>query len=197
MKWAAKAIAIYWRSYGGWRKLFCSPFLIASAFISLLLIPILDSGDIQDKAISVIPSLLGFSLAAFTFSLGIGTDEFKLILGERRGEDKSSLVDGLSTAFVHFLFIQTIAIIFNISLESHWIAFVLDKFGVLWGDLPHILRSFLSLVRVIAYWLAALLFIYATLSGIPAVLHVYMAAKVFEAFSTKVRAARYEQDEGQ
>lgn len=165
--------------------LLTSPFLHVSFVISVLLAPIWVTGAIQEKALAVIPAMLGFSLAAFTFSLGIGTDHFRLILGAKRAGGSPSLVSGLSTAFVHFIFVQTIALIINIFASGHCVEFLLGITGHSWLELPGMLKMAIVIVRYLIYWLCALTFVYAVLSGVPAVLNVYMAAKVFEVFASK------------
>lgn len=162
-----------------------SPFFHTSIIIALLLAPAWSHGSIQENALTVIPSMLGFSLVAFAFSLGIGTDKFKLILGARRAGDKPSLVDGLSTAFVHFLFVQIFALLINLLLGAHWVAFLLKTAGASWEHVPGALQVFVIVLKFLFDGFAAFLFIYAMLSVIPAVLHIYMAAKLFEKFSSK------------
>lgn len=164
---------------------FTSPFFHASIVIALLLAPAWSHGAIQENALAVMPSMLGFSLVAFAFSLGIGTDRFKIILGARRAGDKPSLVDGLSTAFVHFIFVQILALLINLLLGAHWVAFLLKLVGTSWEHLPGALQVSVACLKLLFDGFAAFLFIYAILSVIPAVLHIYMAAKLFEKFSSK------------
>jgi hypothetical protein len=65
-----------------------------------------------DLAFEILPSTMGFSLAAFAVLLAFGNEDFLRVLSQRpQGKTKSAL-DGTSAAFFHFIFIQVLALLF-------------------------------------------------------------------------------------
>jgi hypothetical protein len=65
-----------------------------------------------DLAFEILPSTMGFSLAAFAVLLAFGNEDFLRVLSQRpQGKTKSAL-DGTSAAFFHFIVIQVLALLF-------------------------------------------------------------------------------------
>jgi len=182
---AKEAFASYMIQYGGWRALFGSPFFHAAIIISLILFPTWGDRWAASTALSVVPAMLGFSIAAFTFSLGIGTDQFKLMLGMRLGKRKQSIVGTISTAFVHFVCVQTVALITSIICNAHWTAFIIASLGSHWSDLPRAIQIALTVAKWISGGLCTMTLCYAILSGLPAIFNIYGASNVFEDFATR------------
>jgi len=184
----AKAAAVrYFSEYGGWAGLVGSPFFWAAIVITLALFPMWKTEWAAGAVLSAVPAMLGFSIAAFTFSLGIGTDEFKLLMGRRiKG---TSITGVLSVSFVHFVVVQVLALISSFALSAHWAKFILQALGVAWGDLPEYLKAAVSAVRLLAGGTVTLLFIYAILCGLPAIFCIYEASRAFQNFADH-KAAR-------
>ena len=109
-------IAIYWRAYGGWRDVVRSPFLWLSIALTLLTFRLWLHGEWWAYPLSVMPSLLGFTLGGFAIFLGFGDERFKaLIAGEEK--DESGVSNGPSpymtvcAAFLHFVLVQVAALL--------------------------------------------------------------------------------------
>lgn len=181
---AIEAFARYFFDYGGWRALFQSPFFHVALALTIVLLPTWGSGWAATTAISVVPAMLGFSIAAFTFSLGMGTDEFRLMMGLKLGQPKKSMVGTISTAFVHFVFVQTLALIFSLICSAHWVSFLLSVFGSNWDALQTSTRSCLTALKWLSGGMCTLLFSYAILSGLPAIFNIYGAAGTFEDYAS-------------
>lgn len=106
---------IYWREYGGVKELVCSPFfhlsLLASLFYSLGWIEF----SWREFVISSLPTILGFSLAAYaiTFSL-MGSAlhrALSIAIDKRRG---ISLIGIVNSTFFHVLVFQIITLTYAI-----------------------------------------------------------------------------------
>lgn len=118
-------VAEYWQTYGGARELFKSPFL----YFALLLVPL--TAGIWSKegwwedVLSILPNLMGISLAAFTLFLGAGSEKFRMVIAGSDSDDVKSGEKPLPSPFVktasvflHFLIVQFIAIILAFIAKS-------------------------------------------------------------------------------
>lgn len=181
---AKKAFATYVAEYGGWQALCSSPFFHAAILISVILFPTWGDRWAAATALSVVPAMLGFSIAAFTFSLGIGTDRFKLMMGLRLGNPERSIVGTISTAFVHFVLVQTVALVVGILCNAHWTSFVLGSLGYQWSDLSKTTRHLLTVIKWVTGGMCTVTLCYAVLSGLPAILNIYGASNTFEDYAT-------------
>lgn len=177
---SAKTIKEYFKDYGGFTAMRRSPYFAVSVLFALLMLPTWKSSWPAEAIISVIPSMLGFSLAAFTFSLGIGTDTFRIIMGKKI--NGQSVAGAISTSFTHFVFVQVVALFFGLVCKSHWIAFVLNSTNISWSELPQVIQDGLSLIKWLSGLTCVFLLGYAVLSAIPALLNIYKASKSFEEF---------------
>jgi hypothetical protein len=181
VKEAKGALGRYFTAYGGWLALIKSPFLWCAAAVSILLIPTWNTDWAANSVLSVVPAMLGFSIAAFTFSLGIGTDKFRILMGRRF--NGQSIVGALSVSFVHFVVVQVVSLLFSFVARSHWVAFFLGVVGVEWQSLPSIVQLFLSASRWLLGGISTLIFVYAILCALPAIFGIYDAASSFQAFA--------------
>lgn len=150
--------------------------------MSLVVLPVWASGRAPALAISVVPGLLGFSIAAFTLSLGIGSDKFRILLAVDFGSGTSAMKE-MANAFLHFMILQVAALLLAIQVGSGHVAFVLNVIGVSWEQVPLAARAVLLLIRAAFGWLVALLVIYSLVSTLPAMLHVYRASQAFRNFA--------------
>lgn len=114
----------YWASYQGFSALIKSPFLHISLIITAISYPAWFNAPWWDNVISVIPSLLGFSLGGYAIWLAIGDEKFRsLIAGSEDG--KISPFMELNYSFVHFILMQILAITFALIIKGfaawwHW-----------------------------------------------------------------------------
>jgi hypothetical protein len=102
----------YWAYYGGWRALFGSNYLFTAILVTGICFRLWEGDGWWDLSFEVLPSTMGFSLAAFAVLLAFGNEEFLRVIAQRpKGKTKSAL-DGTSAAFFHFLLIQVVALLF-------------------------------------------------------------------------------------
>lgn len=172
----------YFREYGGTSAILASPFFRAALFMSLLLLPKWATGGAPALAISVVPGLLGFSIAAFTLSLGIGSDKFRILLAVDLGSG-TSVMKEMANAFLHFMILQVAALLLAMLIGSSPVAFALSIVGVRWEQVPASIQVIVLLSRAVLGWLVSLLVLYSLVSTIPAMFHVYKASRTFRDFA--------------
>lgn len=125
------AYKTYWEAYGGLKALFRSWYLWLSFVFVLATWPLWSCPDNEgvfswtETALSVTPSMLGFSLGSMAILLAIGPSTF-LKLSQQGG--KSSFFMQAIAAFFHFMLIQIIAILLTLMVNS-WPYGVLSFFG--------------------------------------------------------------------
>lgn len=107
----------YWRNYGGFAALLTSPFLHAALVMALVCALWPPSTSWAERTIAVIPSLLGLTLAGYAILLAIGSEKFLKRLA-RPGNAKKSVLENLSTSFLHFVLVQAAALMLALIAES-------------------------------------------------------------------------------
>ncbi|MDH4539775.1 hypothetical protein [Sulfitobacter faviae] len=118
-----KAFKIYWKAYGGFWALVKSPFFLVSLILTAVLIgiwlPIDDSGERMwaALALSVLPSLISFSLGALAIMFSMTSGTFLRIL-HQDGDNNSLFMKTVAT-FFHFMLVQIIALILVLALEAY------------------------------------------------------------------------------
>jgi len=108
-----------WANMGGITAIWKSfDFRIALA-VSLMCWPAWLAPDWWKNSISVLPSLLGFTLGGFAIFLGFGSDQFKELIA-RKDEAKSEYLS-VSSTFLFIVAVQVIGLLYAIICESLWV----------------------------------------------------------------------------
>lgn len=111
-----------WKTRGGWRDIFGSLYFWLAA---VLLVPT-SHFWLRDRwwelPISILPNVLGFSLGGYAIFLAFGDEKFKAVLA-RKGrtpeeESNPSLLLKVSSIFLHFIFMQLIALMASIVAKA-------------------------------------------------------------------------------
>ncbi|MBL9007274.1 MAG: hypothetical protein JNJ46_23655 [Myxococcales bacterium] len=165
-----KAFRFYWNAYGGLGAFFSSPYCHIALVITVITKNYWLSNCWFDQALSIVPSLLGFTLAAYTIILTIGNDQFRRILAsifypenssppKTEKTDSPSVLMVNSTVFFHVLFIQMITTVSSVlckeyRLSTHIVDQVKGPFPVAWWSITmHGIAYFfyiLSLLLILA-----------------------------------------------
>lgn len=106
----ATTLRRYWKGYGGCSELLSSPYLHVAIILSLpgaWWAP----GAWPDKVESIVPSLLGLSLAGYAILLALGSGDFFERIRKPKSNGRPSTLEGISTAFLHFIIVQTLALL--------------------------------------------------------------------------------------
>lgn len=161
----------YWSAYGRWQAVWRSRYL----HIALAITPFCWGSWSEplwwDTVISVLPNLLGFTLGGFAIFVGFGDDRFKASLAASEDDPTQPTVyRELCATFVHFIFVQVIALLLALVSKGMWFK----------APLPVQLLSALPMMN--AVWGAACyaVFLYAITSVIAIGLHVFRIATMYE-----------------
>lgn len=176
---------LYWSDFGGIHALLRSGYLWGACVLTALLFPLWSKAGWWEDVISVIPSISGFSLSAYAILVAFWKDRFyKLITTPVPGSFggvRPSVYATTSAAFVHFIFVQLLALLAAIFAKA-WHVPVMASFGKLLEHLGVSQSVFIGLTHVwwfFGYWA----FVYALACGVAATTRVYMLAKWFGALA--------------
>lgn len=163
---AAKVFRQYWAAYGGFRAVSRSPYFGLALGITAIGASFWWNGGWWDAALSILPNLLGFSLGAYAMLISFSDEKFKKLLAEAKNEGTSVYL-GVSASFVHFIIVQTFALIIavvskllDVTPVFAWLVVVLD---LIRGALPWAQRA-LSFIGFFMFAYALALTIATTMS---------------------------------
>lgn len=184
MKWpiqfcgVARAFRAYWKIYGGWHAVFGSPYAYAAAGAAALMAPFWLRPGWWDTVLSILPSLLGFSLAGFAVFLAFGDEGFRKVIGGKRSSDESGEASPylkFSAAFLHFIIVQILAICASLFAKSFYMIKLTDKHTILFNDA----------IKPIWWAVGFLLFTYAILSALAAAMAIFALTRNFDDYLTE------------
>jgi len=162
--------ARYWGAYGGWNALVYSPYVHAALLLTAIQARYWLNSAWWDTALTVVPSVLGFTLAGFTIWLGFGDERFQLLIAKKRqGKDFSAYI-GISAAFVHFIVVQFLAVV----------AAVIGKATAFELAADHIAFCLMQVLAPIGHFVGFLLFIYSLMTALAATMGVFRTATMFD-----------------
>jgi len=113
----ATTLRRYWRGYGGCKALFTSPYFHLAILLALPGTFLSPAGWV-DKAEAIVPSLLGLSLAGYAILLALGSGDFFERIRKRKANDRPSTLEGISTAFLHFVIVQSFTLVASLIYVS-------------------------------------------------------------------------------
>ena len=168
---AGKMLASYWHSYGGLKALLLSPYVHFSGIFLILNQEWRTGLDWINDSLSVIPSILGFSLGAFAVFLAFADQKFVALLTSGAGAktSKTSAYLKISSLFVHFMVVQVLALLFAVALRAQ------DAALLLAGK-----STFLLVVSGMGFFL----FIYSILTAAATSLSLMRLAVLYNKFRT-------------
>jgi hypothetical protein len=122
-KYVRESISRYWKIYGGWHALLCSPYFHLSIIISLICYPIW-STDHEGWAwfnlcISVMPNLIGFTLGGYAMLLAFGNEKFRSLLAGSDDSGDASPFMKVNATFIHFILMQILSLLIAL-IELAW-----------------------------------------------------------------------------
>lgn len=134
-------LRLYWRAYGGWVDLFKSPYLHIALLITIACYGLWSRPDWWDVALTINPSILGFTLGGFAILLATATDKFGAILAKARRVEEDPVESPLAKlggAFVHFILVQFISIIIAIIAKAAYCLPAPKHLPLMASDLVHL-----------------------------------------------------------
>lgn len=176
-----KIFARYWVAYGGLRALVRSPYLHMALLFLALTWGTWSEPNWWDQVLSVVPNVLGFTLAGFAMFLGFGDEKFRTLLAtpDEESPQSHSIYVSLCASFVHFIVIQMIALLLALLAKAWWFPFP-------WPDWIASQIKWLNLVGgAIGYGM----FLYAVTSVLAATMSVFRVATWYEMHQRNSTAA--------
>ena len=128
-----KSLSLYWIAYGGKEKLLNSLYLWIAIILGILISLFRDSEwEWQNDVLTIIPSILGFTLGGYAILVGFGdTNFFNIICGKKENE-KASLYMRVNSSFLHFIIVQFLSLFYTIimrALKPEF--FILNTIGII------------------------------------------------------------------
>ncbi len=170
------SISIYWEAYGGWKALRSSIYLKIALFITFICFQAWLSNKWMDDAITALPSLLGFSLGGYAVWLSIGDERLKKILFANKDNTKPSAYMKVNAAFVHFIFLQIICLMYMYLLKYNSTGAILTFFEKGW-IFKNEFYLFKDIIINLFNALGFFLFVYSILSMLAAVFAIFRIAR--------------------
>lgn len=193
-----KIIDMYWSIYGGWRAAITSPYLHLSIVLALMSAQIWLSHGWWERPLSVLPSVLGFSLGGYAIWLALGDQSFRRIIIGRKAikegkvtysELKNSPYMGVSATFAHFVVVQLVTLLYAAVGASLY--FVPKEGGFLYWLSSFEWFFYLKMVGAfIGYWL----FIYSLLVALAATFAIFRVTSWHDDFYTNENLKKAETD---
>lgn len=185
-------ISRYWTAYGGFKALFTSPYLYTALALSGLMAPAWLYNPWHEIVLSVIPSVLGFSLGGYALLIAVGDEDFRaLISGEDEDGEPSPYME-VNAAFVHFILMLLLSLIFALFANAYY--FKLEDNLALYQFITEInfpIGTIIFLGNFIGYSV----FIYALLLAVAATLAILRVSSWYDHMHTeRLKTERLKQE---
>ncbi len=137
---------LYWKNYGGFKAIISSPYFLMSILLTIFVVIFGESKGWYEYTLNILPDILGFSIGSFAILISLGDNQFRKRLSTEISGQKSTPFMVINSSFVHFIFIQIVAILFAL------------------------IGQVLSLSNIIFFFIGMFLLIYAVLLTLAATL---------------------------
>ena len=175
-KGVKKLFLRYWIAYGGLRAIITSPYFHASILITFISSGTWMSEVWAETPISVLPNIIGFSLGGYAIWLALGDDKFRAAISGKSSTGEDSPFIKVNATFVHFIALQILALIVALIAKSKPIDnSPLSLQSFLLNAAPW-LNSFSNTIGSVGSFIGYMLFIYAILSALAAVMAIFKIA---------------------
>lgn len=109
----------YRHDYGGFRQLFRSPYLHVSVVLGAIIWADRGKLDWHNLVISSFPTVLGFSLAAYTLTFAfMGSSLHQALRVAVHPSTNASLIRTVNATFFHVVLVQTFILIYSVVSQS-------------------------------------------------------------------------------
>jgi hypothetical protein len=160
-----------WKNFGGWKEVLSSPYFLCSLLITGLGYNVWLYDTWWDLPLSILPNVLGFSLAGYAILLAVSNQSFQKLLVESKDEESGTAAfHSVHAEFVHFAFIQALALLLGV------IARLID-FDPTWLlnlDSQNCITNSLAIANKVFSGIGFLLFAYSLTLAVSCVISVYV-----------------------
>lgn len=174
----------YWKAYGGFKALFSSAYLYFAIVLSILMAPAWLNNPWHELVLSIMPSVLGFSLGGYALLIAVGDESFRaLISGEDEDGEPSPYME-VNAAFVHFILMQILSLIFGLFANAYY--FKLEESPVLYQYISE-LNFPIGAIILIGNFIGYTTFIYALLLAVAATLAILRMSSWYDHMHTEIK----------
>lgn len=167
-----KWIAGYFRTYGGWTAVVQSPLFQIAFLISALNYSKWFREDWVELSLTLVPTLLGFSLGTYAILFSLLGDKLKDALALAKDEQGNSRLVEVNTTFFHFIAVQVLAIVWAFVFSGSALVDLVDATKVVWPGIS----SFYRVAYLVGSFCGYLLMLYSVLLTLGAAMAVYRLA---------------------
>jgi len=168
-------VCAYWRIYGGWTSLFTSAYFYAAVVLAISGYAVWSQSGWWELPQSILPNMLGFSLAGYAIFLSFGSESFRRFLSSVQLGSSSAFVS-LTTTFMHFVVLQVCALL--VALACGFLAEIkVPSYFPMSGMLPCFQR--------IGWFFGFILFCYSLTTTLASVIAIYRVVRLFDLYSRR------------
>lgn len=173
----ASRLRRYFRAYGGWGAVLCSPlFLLALALTGLGYGNWIDGDKWSALSQSLIPNLLGFSLGTYAILFSLMTGRLKQALKAVKNEIGITFLEEINATFFHFIFVQVVALLWAFLYQGTVLFELAQVIKAYWPCAPSALRF----VQVLGGAAGYALLVYSISLIVASALAVYRLALIVD-----------------
>lgn len=174
-----KIFAVYWSAYGGWKALFSSFYLLISLFLLVVLYPFWSKSGWWDTVITIMPNMIGFSLAGLSIWLATGDEKLKSTISGTHpvSSKKHSPYIKTNASFVHFILVQVFSLLAAIIAKAYYF----KPFGI-FSEFDY------TYMILIGWGSGFLLFLYALATAVAVTMSIFRVSTWYDAHQAKLRA---------
>lgn len=170
----------YWRAYGGAKALLTSGYFYTAWVLDAITYPAWIHGGWWGQVFSIMPNVLGFSLGGYAIWMAIGDERFRELMAGEATIGETSPFMAVNAAFVHFILMQIIALVYALVVSSH-------PFSPN-GHLVNFLKTSgipEEPTRLIVYGFGYWVFLYALMTAVAATFAILRVSSWYDRIQTK------------
>lgn len=173
----------YFKVYGGWKSIFTSPYFYGGVAATVIGLSFFQKAQWWDTVLSVVPGMIGFSIAAVAIFFSLSGSELREILAGEEDGESSAFMDFMAM-FTHFIVVQVVALSLGL----------LSKFAYATSPVPvSCIRDVVEVLRIPFWLIGGVVFCYGIALCFAVAVEVYRIARIVDDFQT----ASNKQDRGQ
>ena len=160
-----------WENMGGTAAFWKSFDFRFALAVSLMCWPSWLAPNWWESTISVLPSLLGFTLGGFAIFLGFGSDQFKELIA-REDETKSEYLS-VSSTFLFIVAVQVVGLLYAIICKSIWVPT---------PALLNYISPILPYLNPIAWFVGYFLYVLGIVLSLRAAIRIFRVSRWYNSF---------------
>lgn len=171
-----KRLRRYFAAYGGWTGVLGSPLFAIALIVTGLTYRTWLVDTWTGTSISLLPSLLGFSLGTYAILFSLITSRVKGAMRAIKNDKQVSALEQVNATFFHFIFVQVIALLWAFTFQGSALYDLFCLIGHSWPEA----NAVFQVLRLVGAFIGFLLLIYSVTLMIGAALAIYRLALVVD-----------------